>query len=105
MEETTKVLYDLLKKLDDEGRLSTTEQNILKTLSEAKLKEQNRWVQGYACAVAQFLKLEGINNSASDELFGAGIGTIQKAIDAGVDESDLEEFKKSLNRHKKSTSL
>lgn len=54
----------------------------------------DKWTQGYACAVAQLLKLEGINNSISDELFGAGIGSIEKAEKAGVDEGDLEELKK-----------
>ena len=52
------------------------------------------WVQGYACCVATMLKLTGINDSAIDELFHSGVGSIEKAIAAGVHENDLEELKK-----------
>ena len=56
--------------------------------------ENNKCTQGYACALAQLLSLEGINNSTSDEIFKGGIGSIQKAIESKVHYDDLKELKK-----------
>lgn len=66
----------------------------VKESTKEKSGSTNDWVRGYACAVAMLLKKNGINDTYTDELFREGIGTIQTAIDAGVDESDIEEFKK-----------
>lgn len=56
--------------------------------------KKDEWIKGYACAVAKLIEKNGINDTYSDELFREGIGTIQKAINAGVDENDLIEFEK-----------
>jgi hypothetical protein len=57
-------------------------------------KKEDKWLQGYACCVAMLLKKDGMNTTNSDELFREGIGSIKKAIEAGVDEDDIEELKK-----------
>ena len=57
-------------------------------------REKNAFIQGYACAVATLLRLEGCTNSQTDELFGAGIGNIETAKRARVDPSDLEVLEK-----------
>ncbi len=70
------------------------EQTITNSSNTTHQVSTNKWIHGYACAVAVALKEEGINTTLTDSLFRSCIGSIQKAIDAGVDESDIEEFKK-----------
>lgn len=52
------------------------------------------FVQGYACAVATLLLFRRGDDAETDELFYAGIGTIEKAREAGVDVYDLKILRK-----------
>ena len=56
-----------------------------------------KWVQGYACAIVVMLRINGINDPVTDEVFKSGIGTIEEAEAYGVDESDLTELRKYYN--------
>lgn len=58
-----------------------------------KLRDE-AFLQGYACCLATLIRLNGINDTHSDELFTAGIGTLSKAKEAGVDEYDMDELTK-----------
>lgn len=66
----------------------------LKGRPEARLvpKKTDRWLQGYACAVAILQKLEGgfVRTTTVKELAGAGGLTEESCKAAGVDESDME---------------
>lgn len=55
--------------------------------------KRNEWIQGYACALAVYLKLVGVNDTYADEMWRE-IGSVENARKAGVDENDIEEFKK-----------
>lgn len=63
-----------------------------------KIKNANTskawFIQGYACAVATLIRLNGFNDTNSDELFRAGIGSIAECKKANVDEYDLEILQK-----------
>lgn len=59
-------------------------------------KIEDRWTQGYACAVVCLIKLVGEADVTTKEVFAAGIGnrslnTLEKI---GVDEYDLITLKK-----------
>lgn len=51
----------------------------------------NEWIKGYACAIAVFIKAHG-HSSELDDVFKAGL-TIERCIEADVDEHDLEILK------------
>jgi hypothetical protein len=50
----------------------------------------SEWVQGYACAVAVMLKMEGTDTTPIRELFSAGIGSMEIARASGVNQYDLD---------------
>lgn len=58
-------------------------------------KKEDKWVQGFVCAVCIMIKLDGLVNTMTRETFRAGIGSMQPAQleKIGVDESDLDIIK------------
>lgn len=58
--------------------------------------KKDKFIQGYACAVACAIQQIDEVNTITKELFQSGLGsmTIQQLTDAGVDEHDIEVFKK-----------
>lgn len=73
---------------------STTELYKLFNPSGVVEKTADRFLQGYACAVANICRLNGEADTRTCELFRDGIGKMANLKDAGVDESDLEILKK-----------
>jgi len=61
-----------------------------------KGKETHLWTQGYVCAVATLINLNGGVDTTTKELFHAGIGStsLSQLKRQGVDESDLAVLKK-----------
>jgi hypothetical protein len=57
-----------------------------------KDKKMDKWIQGYACAVATMIVGHGISTPV-EEVFKAGLGSIKTCIAAGVDEYDLNILK------------
>lgn len=55
----------------------------------------NKFNQGYACAVATLIRMHGGVETSTKELFAAGFGKydIKKLRSSGVDEYDIETFK------------
>lgn len=58
-------------------------------------ENENQWYQGFACAVAILLKIDGLAGTQTREVYNAGIGNKTEAelIEMGVDESDIALFK------------
>ena len=52
------------------------------------------FLQGFACCLAQMLYLEGCATSATNELFGAGIGELDAMKRRIIDPYDLEIIEK-----------
>lgn len=63
-------------------------------VNTAITNREDKWVQGFACALSQLLIFNGMNTTVSDEMFRDGIGSIEKAVAAGVHENDLFELRK-----------
>lgn len=59
-----------------------------------KLKP-DKWIQGYACAVAALLYLQADADSLVTELYNGGLAKYseQDMINLGIDEADIEKFK------------
>ena len=54
------------------------------------------FIRGYTCCLATLLRMKDCTDSMTDELFRSGIGSIQNAKDANVNEYDLEILSKFL---------
>ena len=61
-----------------------------------KSDKNNRWLQGYSCAIACIINMDDAVNTLTKEAYSAGIGnkTEKELIEAGVDDCDIETFKK-----------
>lgn len=65
-----------------------------KELKKIDTERNDRFIQGFACAVASLIKINGEVDTRTRELFRSGIGqlTIGALKKRGVDEYDLETF-------------
>lgn len=52
------------------------------------------FIQGYACAVATLIRMDGCDSTQSRELFKAGIGSLSACKAANVDAYDMEILEK-----------
>lgn len=61
-----------------------------------KTTKFNRFNQGYLCAVATLIRMNNEVDTQTKELFRSGVGeyNLRKMRQWGVDESDIEIFKK-----------
>lgn len=59
-------------------------------------KSKYAWIQGYACAVATLIVMDNGVNTQTKELLNSGLGkyNLKKFRMWGIDESDIETFKK-----------
>jgi hypothetical protein len=55
--------------------------------------QDDAFIRGYACCVACIIKGHGISTEVN-EAFNAGIGSLQRCVDANCDEYDIEILKK-----------
>lgn len=55
-------------------------------------KRNDKWMQGFACAVCVMIKLDGMVETRTREMFRAGVGqlTLTALEKRGVDKSDIE---------------
>lgn len=64
----------------------------------------NKWIQGYACAIATLVSSHGENTGERDALSAAGLTSIKALKAAKVDEYDIKILKpliKELKRERK----
>lgn len=56
----------------------------------------NRFIQGFACACAKLMLMDGGVSTPTKELFEAGVGKydLRRFRQIGIDEYDIEIFKK-----------
>lgn len=61
-----------------------------------KKDSNNRFVQGFACACAKMMLMDGGVSTPTKELFDAGVGeyNLKRFRQIGIDEYDIEIFKK-----------
>lgn len=64
----------------------------VKILQVVNETEKDRFMQGYVCALATLLKMEGYVSTEIRELFSAGIGNmnLKQLKEAGTDEHDIQ---------------
>lgn len=56
----------------------------------------NRFIQGFACACAKMMEMDGMVTTQCKELFSAGVGKydLKRFRIIGIDEDDIKTFKK-----------
>lgn len=62
----------------------------------ARKRKTDRWLCGYACAIAVIVRTRGESSETEEALAAAGLTSVSAAQDAGVDESDLEVLRPTL---------
>jgi hypothetical protein len=63
---------------------------------ELKKENDNKWTQGYICAVCCMIQLYGLVQTQTREMFIAGVGksSLKELENMGIDKNDLEILKK-----------
>jgi len=86
---------------EDRGYTSKEEHRIspnqwVKVLQVINETEQDRFMQGYVCALCVLLQMEGCVSTEISELFGSGVGnmSLKQLKEAGIDKSDLDILEK-----------
>lgn len=59
-------------------------------------QKENKFLQGYACCLSAAIEMEGCANTPHKELYSAGFGnrTERELQNAGVEQSDIDIFKR-----------
>lgn len=74
----------------------------LKDNNKPKYMKEDKWLQGYLCAVCTLIQMNEVIDSSTKELFQLGVGnrTIEDLENLGIDEFDLDIIKKYYNELK-----
>jgi hypothetical protein len=85
------------KKSGKQGTERGNSLHFLKTIKQHKMAiNQDKWTQGYICAVVALIQLNGEVDTRTKELYKSGVGNVSlKTLETiGVDGFDLEILKK-----------